>query len=119
LSVIKSENMKRTRIKSISEKRKAEMAEYKQLEKKLRILCGNRSELSGDYADWRTHWDVEGHHINGRNGKRLLDPFNIIMLTRHEHDREEGNIRGEPPTDPQKLLEIVRKIRIAQGFKEA
>jgi len=119
LSVIKSENMKRTRIKSISEKRKAEMAEYKQLEKKFRILCGNRSELSGDYADWRTHWDVEGHHINGRNGKRLLDPFNIIMLTRHEHDREEGNIRGEPPTDPQKLLEIVRKIRIAQGFKEA
>lgn len=104
--------MKRTRIKSVSDKRKAELEAYHILEDLLREFCGNKSELSGDYADWQTHWDVEGHHIDGRNGERLLDPFNIIMLTRNEHTNI-AELKSK-----EELLQGILLIRIHQGFKE-
>ncbi|GAH34193.1 unnamed protein product [marine sediment metagenome] len=96
--------MKQTRIRPISEKRKAELEAYYPLVDKLRELCNNRSELSGK-------WAVEPHHITGRNGKRLLDPFNILLVTRVEHDTIWKYSKEE-------LLARVRKIRIEQGFKE-
>jgi len=79
---------------------------------KLRQLCGNRSELSGANPYWQSDFIVEPHHIEGRTGKRLLDPFNIIMLTRPEHD----TIRRTHTRE--ELLTLVRDIRIKQGFKE-
>lgn len=103
-------------IPPISKRRKAELREYYILENKLRQLCGNKSELSGAYADWQTHWNVEGHHITGRNGKRLLDPFNIIMLVRDEHTIEQRYLEGCHTEE--ELLAIVRPIRIKQGFEE-
>lgn len=103
--------MKKVALKKVSPKRKAELEEYYPLEEKLRLLCGNKSELSGAYADWQTHWDVEGHHITGRNGKRLLNPWNIIMITRVEHDTIWKYSKEE-------LLQIVKGLRIKQGFEE-
>lgn len=103
--------IRRTRIKAVSEKRKAELAEYSSLEDRLCLLCGNKSELSGDAPDWQTDYFVEGHHITGRNGKRLLDPFGIIMVTRPEHDRIWEYSK-------ETLLQMIRPLRIKQGFEE-
>lgn len=83
--------------------------------KKLRELCENRSELSGDVSDWQSIFKVDPHHIEGRNGKRLLDPFNIIMVTRNEHTAIEEE---RSSYSKEQLLEIVKAIRIKQGFEE-
>jgi len=56
---------------------------------------------------------VDPHHIKGRVGKLFLDPFNIIMLTRDEHN--DKKVIG----DKDKLLELIRPRRIEQGFKES
>ena len=106
-------------INKISDGRKEQDEIYFPLVAKLWELCKNRSELSGKRADWQSNWEVEPHHIDGRIGDRYTDPFNIIMLTRPEHDKEEGKIRGVKPTDPEILKAIVRRIRLKQGFKEA
>lgn len=104
--------MKQTRIPPISKKRKIELEKYYPLIEELRRLCDNRSELSGHYPDWQSKFLLEPHHIEGRIGKLLLDPFNIIMLTRTEHDTiRQAHTKEE-------LLTLVREIRIKQGFKE-
>jgi len=108
--------MKRTRLNKISKKRQAQLPAYNKLIKKLVILCGNKSELSGQNPDWQGYYKIEPHHIGGRNGKRLLDPFGVILLTRTEHDLEEGKIRGEK-VGKEKLLAIVKEIRTKQGFQ--
>lgn len=92
------------------------MQEYNELIKRLRFLCGNSSELSGQNPDWQSGWKVEPHHIGGRNGDRLLNPFNIILLTRVEHDIQEGKINGQKPLSKKELSNIVSPLRIAQGF---
>ena len=94
---------------------KAKLPEYTALVKELRDGCGNRSELSGDMADWRSDGHVEPHHIDGRNGKRLTDPFNIILVNRSEHLVIEESNGWEAK---QKLKEYIRPIRIKQGYKE-
>ena len=109
--------MKQTRLRPISKKRRVELVKYLPLIEKLRRLCSNRSELSGDIPDWQSNFNVEPHHIEGRIGKRLLDPFNIIMLTRTEHDIEEGKIKGEKQ-GVDKLKNLVWEIRSKQGFRE-
>ena len=91
------------------------MPKYNKLINRLRELCNNQSELSGDSPDWQSNYQAEPHHIDKRNGKRLLNPFGIIMLTRPEHDLEEGKIKGEK-VGKEKLLAIVKDIRIKQGF---
>ena len=68
-------------------------------------------------ADWQTDWFVEPHHIGGRIGKKFLDPYNIILVTRHEHDIEEGKVKGVKVGELE-LYRIVRAIRIGQGFEE-
>jgi len=108
--------VKRTRINPISNKRKVELGKYFPLIEELRRLCGNRSELSFDFPDWQSKFIVEPHHIEGRIGKRLLDPFNIILLNRDEHTAIEEE---RSPYTKEQLLEIVRTIRTKQGFKEA
>lgn len=109
--------IRQTRLRPISKKRTEEMREYSPLIEALCKLCDNRSELSGTLPDWQSNWKVEPHHIEGRSGKRLLDPFNIIMLTRTEHDIEEGKIKGEKHS-VNELKDLVREIRSKQGFRE-
>lgn len=108
--------MRKTRLHPISKKRQAQLPIYNNLIKKLRELCNNKSELSGESPNWESNYQVEPHHVEKRNGKRLLDPYGIILLTRYEHDVEEGKIRREKPTDKENLLAIVKDIRIKQGF---
>lgn len=108
--------LKRSPLKFISKQRQKEMPEYTKLINRLRTSCGNVSELSGYAADWQSDYKVEPHHIRGRRGKSLLNPFGIIMLTRHEHDLEEGKIKGEKVGE-ETLLGIVKEIRLKQGFK--
>ncbi len=81
----------------------------------LRILCNDKSELSGKQSDWRTHWHVVDHHITGRQGRKLLDVFNLIMVTADEPDELQANMSFERK---QELLRIVKPLRIKQGFKE-
>ena len=99
----------------ISEKRRTLIPEYNKLIHRLRIMCGNQSELSGKNPNWESGYLVDPHHIDGRRGKLFLDPFNIIMLIRTEHDIEEGKIKGKK-VGKEKLIAIVKKIRIRQGF---
>jgi hypothetical protein len=82
----------------------------------LRRFCHNRSELSGRRPDWQSDGIIEPHHIDGRNGDKLLNPFNLIMLTAEEHTVEQQYRPGCHTR--QELLDIVRPIRIKQGFKE-
>jgi hypothetical protein len=110
-------NKPRAKIKPVSDKMKKLLYEYNLLINKLRYLCNNTSELDGAYADWQSDFKIEPHHIGGRRGKLLLDPFNIIMLNRTQHDIEQGKIKGAKHSK-QELLAIVKKIRISQGFKE-
>ena len=97
------------------------MPEYNVLIDDLRQCCGNRSELNvagklPKNPDWQTHWVVEPHHIRGRIGRRFLDPFNIIMLTRNEHTIENDHKQG--CHTPEELECLVRDIRISQGYQE-
>lgn len=108
--------LKQSRLKPVSAKRKAQMLEYEILKTKLRNLCGNKSELSGNNPTWESDFVVEPHHIDKRFGKRLLNPFFIIMLTRSEHDIQEGKVRGEK-VSRERLLRIVLPLRISQGFR--
>ena len=93
------------------------MPEYIRLIKKLRELCDNKSELSGANPDIWSNYLAEPHHIRGRVGSLFLDPYNIILLTRFEHDIEEGKIRGEK-IGKERLLQLVKALRDKQGFKE-
>lgn len=104
----------RAKIKPVSKKRAKQMTEYDKLVIKLRWLCDNKSELSGGYPCYLSDFKIEPHHIDGREGKLLLNPFNIIMLTRTEHIyiQEHNTIENK-----QELLDIVKAIRLKQGFK--
>jgi len=107
--------MKKTRLRQVSPKRVVQLRKLKQLTERLCYLCGNRSELGGLHPDWKSNYKVDPHHINGRDGKRLLDPFGIIMLTRDEHMVEDGQMKGKK-VGKEKLLEIVKEKRLRQGF---
>ena len=102
--------LKKSRLKPMSKKRARKMPEYCLLLSKLEGLAFHCSELTGKYGE------LEPHHINGRIGKLLTDPFNIILLLRTEH---EYYTNGEGCTRKAKefLKEFIRPIRIKQGFK--
>jgi len=104
----------RNGIRQVSKKRKEKLPEYNKLVGKLRTLCGNKSELSGDKPNWQFSFKVEPHHVCGRTGPMLTDPFNIIMLTSPEHQAQDGNSWE----DKLKLLALIRPIRLKQGFKQ-
>ena len=100
-------------INRVSKNRQKVQVKYRTLILDLRSKCDNRSELTGSTPDWQSDWLVEPHHIKGRPGDLLLDPFNIIMLNREEHDNLFGHNNDEV------MLGIVRKIRLQQGYEEA
>jgi len=103
------------RLNPISKKTMAEYPVYRKLIARLRDLCENKSELDGSNPDWQSNWRVEPHHIQGRDGDLFLDPFNIIMLNRTQHDIEGGQRKGDK-VGKEKLLAIVYDLRIKQGF---
>ena len=106
--------LRRKALKKISKKRKALLPGYNALVTELRVKCKNRSELSGNRADWRSDFQVEPHHICGRTGKLLTDVFNLILVTRAEHDKQDGNTYKEKT----ELLHLVHQIRIRQGYEQ-
>ena len=99
--------MKRKAIRPISKKLQTKLPEYRRLVDELKILCMNRSELSGESP-------IEPHHIMGRIGDRLTDVWNIILLTRNEHNEQDGNTYEQK----QELLGYVKIIRLRQGYKK-
>lgn len=112
----KTELKRHKRLGPMSKKREAQMIEYHALVDDLTTRCANKSELSGKIPNWESHYTVDPHHIDGRTGDKLLDPFNIIMLTREEHDIEEGKRKGEKQ-GADKLRSMVYWIRVSQGFE--
>ena len=107
----KTYRMKRSKIKPVSDRRKKEQVVYQKLTNKLKYLSGGKSELSKQPAttfDW-----LENHHIDGRVGDKYLDPFNMIILLKSEHDEEEAHKSFERR---QELLAFIKPIRIMQGF---
>lgn len=107
--------LKRRPLKPISDKRKGETAEYNKL--KAKLICDRwrgfyfESELNGVLTK-----EVEPHHIDGRQNGRLLNPFNIIIISGSQHEWEGAHHSFERI---QELKAIVRALRIAQGFKES
>ena len=108
--------MKKTKIKPISEKRRIQLGDFLTLRIRLTDLCKNKSELSNEKPDWQSGFLVEAHHITNRIGKQLLNPFGIIMLTRDEHTIEQQHKEGCHTKE--ELLNLIRDVRISQGFKE-
>ena len=108
--------MKRSAIRKISDKRGRQLAEYRPLIEKLRTLCDNRSELSGDKPDWTSNFQVEAHHLDGRENERLLNVWAIIMLTDEEHRVEQQHLPGCHTKEY--LLALVKSIRERQGWHE-
>jgi hypothetical protein len=113
-------SIKRTALRAVSQKRQAQLKEYRKLLGKLYDGSG-RSEWNGDKDDWydmtRNCWITvrEPHHIDGRTGARLLDPFNIILLTPAQHRTFQAHNSWEVRVA---LKLWVRGLRLEQGFKE-
>jgi hypothetical protein len=109
--------IKRTALRAVSQKRQAQKNEYDIL--KLTLMeQQNRggyyiSELDGEISK-----TLEVHHIDGKQGKRLFDPFNLILITPEQHLGDNGIQKHNSWEAKQKLLGIVRKIRLEQGFLE-
>ena len=60
----------------------------------------------------------KGHEIIFRSqGGSPVDSFNIIQLCNHCHDKQHNKIKDEPPDSKERLLGMVREIRLGQGFK--
>jgi hypothetical protein len=109
--------MKRTAIKPISKKRQKQLREYIKLSTLLKDYAGHKSELSGKPE---TQYDkLVPHHIEGREGKRLINPFNIIICLTSEHTSSNECIHKHNSFElKQELLKIVEPIRLNQGFKK-
>lgn len=100
-------------LRTMSKKRQSDLTRYFNLKQRLFELSRNKSELSGHRPDWQSSFVVEPHHIKGRTGHKLYDPFNIILLTANEHRFYQEHMSD---ANKQYLLELVRPIRIKQGF---
>jgi hypothetical protein len=96
-------------LRRVSPKRAAQLIEYGLLKTKLLYLARGRSELSGKKGR------LEPHHIDGRRGLRLVNPFNIIMITHAEHRWLQSHNTYE---QRRRLRGIIRTLREKQGFLE-
>ncbi|MCK9369913.1 hypothetical protein M0R04_08415 [Candidatus Dojkabacteria bacterium] len=107
----------RVPLKKVSPKQAKRLAELNKLTTKLkeftRVGSSNmyKSELKGINT---AH--IESHHITGRIGKRLLNPFNIVMLSGTQHFIEQAHMSYERK---QELLALIKPIRLKQGFIES
>ena len=109
--------LKRKPINKVSKKRQPLVREYKKICEELKIRSGYKSELSGEKAT-AYNW-LEVHHINGRNGKDYIDPFNLIVVLNNEHQTGEDAIHKHNTYElKQTLLQLVYQIRLEQGYNE-
>jgi hypothetical protein len=99
-------------MKPVSAKRQAQLRAYYALVMRLKLACGCHSEWSSECC---TVYDIEPHHIDGRRGDRLLDPFNIILLNAEEHKHFQAHNSWQVR---QALKMWIRPVRLAQGFKK-
>ena len=95
-------------MRRISVKRAVELAEYK-------IRLQNLLEVSDNLTDFSKVRVEDCHHIDGREGKKVYDVFNMYLCTRAEHDYEGAHHNFERI---QELKAKVRAIRLKQGFEE-
>jgi len=107
-------------VRHISSKQSARLREYQKIRevlyRKNEAENRGRSEWSGkppSYSFSLGECVCENHHIEGRTGGRLCDPFNQILLTFEEHRAAENN-----EITKEELRDKVRPIRIRQGFVE-
>ena len=97
-------------VKRISDKRAAQLAEYHKVLTQIGGGWQKTSDLSGK-------WPGVPHHIYGRRGELLYDPFNIIYLTPEEHtDGQDAVHKHNTPELKAKLAGIVKEIRERQGW---
>ena len=120
--------MKQSKLRPISTKRAAQLVEYRKLIARLHAF-NLESHMGYPVSEWtgkKPHlivWHEEmfmwlvPHHIDGRRGERLLDPFNIILITEQEHMGDNGIQKHNTWEAKQKLADIVRPLRIQQGFQ--
>lgn len=113
---MKRESSARTYLKRVSPKRAPKLRTYNAVRDRLIELCKGKSELSGNQASNSIENSLSSHHILGRGGQRLVNPFNIIILLEKEHWVAQENMSWEAK---QALLAFIKPIRIAQGFKES
>ena len=77
-----------------------------------------KSELSGELPT--TYNPLVTHHIKGRTGILYTDPFNLIVCLQSEHQTNKDAIhKHNTPEKKQELMDIVRPIRLKQGYKES
>jgi hypothetical protein len=106
--------MKPTALRQVSVKRAAQTREYNRIRAFIIASTHGYSEYTGLKA---TTQELVIHHIDGRRGLRLLDPFNMIVVKQEPEHVELGKCHNYEQI--QELKKIVRPIRLAQGFKEA
>jgi hypothetical protein len=102
-------------LRKVSPKQSKENAECQKIVNQLRDLCGDKSELQGVMTYKRNSHNTEPHHLKGRHGKHLINPFEILMCYANQHDYRQKHLKETRETD----LQLVREIRLRQGFKEA
>jgi hypothetical protein len=88
---------------------------YNAVRDRLLELSGGKSELSGKQGDMNSIENaLSCHHITGRAGSRLNNPFNLIILLGREHWVAQDAMSWDHKLE---LLNFIKPIRIAQGFK--
>jgi hypothetical protein len=111
----------RTALRAVSQKRQAQNTDYKIMLEDLLARAGYHCEWCGwsgrlwydEFGNIKT--DLQIHHIDNRYGKRLINPFNAIILHEDEHERFQHKNNWEVR---QALLMWVRGLRLEQGFIE-
>lgn len=103
-------------MKRVSDKRQAQLKEYK-------VLVHNLLEYSRGFSELPPNKYVgveylNPHHIYGRRGWHLTDPFNIILTGGNEHTGDDGIQAHNTPELKEKLAGIVKEIRLKQGFTQ-
>lgn len=112
----RNETKTRTYLKRISPKRAPKLRSYNAVRDRLIELSGGKSELSVIPFDDTIPGKVSPHHILGRAGARLTNPFGIIIARECEHWVMQAEMSWDKK---QELLAFIKPIRIAQGFKES
>ena len=106
-------------MRQVSPKQSQRLKEYRRVRDCLYQLnaVGNhgRSELSGKPATYSYNLGevaLELHHVCGRIGDKLCDPYGMILITFEEHRDCENNEYTK-----EELLSIVEPIRRKQGWE--
>ena len=105
---------KKHTLRRVSKKRAKENPKYRQVVNELREKCGDISEIPGVMEYKRNGHNTEPHHLRGRQGNNLTNVFGIVMVYANIHDYRQAHLKETREAD----LELVRKIRLAQGYQE-